>query len=103
LYVADSIKVRDEAVVAATRERSHYREYLGRIITVDEAATQRSHYDSSLEEVVKHRRREDVASFREQNCPRRERRALAEPACAPTTPSAPQVTLTANSRSRDCE
>jgi hypothetical protein len=73
LYVADAITVRDEAVVAATRDRSHYREYLGRIITVDEAATQRSHYDSSLEEVVKHRRREDVASFREQNCPRRER------------------------------
>jgi hypothetical protein len=43
LYVADAITVRDEAVVAATRDRSHYREYLGHIITVDEASTQKSH------------------------------------------------------------
>ncbi|KAM0856526.1 hypothetical protein ACQ4PT_049071 [Festuca glaucescens] len=73
----DAITGTEEAVAAAVRVRARYREDLARI-AADEAAAQRARWDSSMAEVVERRRREDVASFREQNRLRRERRAAVQ-------------------------
>jgi head-tail adaptor len=73
----DAITARKEAVAATARDRARYREDLAHI-TADEAAAQRARWDSSLAEAVVRQRRADVASFREQNHLRRERRVAGQ-------------------------
>jgi hypothetical protein len=98
----DAITAREEAVAAAAKDRARYREDLAHVAT-DEAAAQQARWDSSVDVAIKRRRREDIASFQEQNRLRMERRAAAQAACAPMTPPAPQVMPVVSNKPRDRE
>jgi hypothetical protein len=77
----DAITAREEALAATSKDRARYREDLARI--ANEAAAQRARSDSSLVEVVECWRQEDVASFREQNRLRKERRTTGQARMCP--------------------
>jgi hypothetical protein len=55
----EAIAARDEAAVATARERARYHAALHAVEEAMEAAAKRAHCDSSMAEVVEHRRPQD--------------------------------------------